>query len=359
MKQIFGILFIFLIACSKKQETIKPSIKPLMEAVYASGFVVSEQEYQIFSQADGVLKDILVNEGETIKLNQPLLVIEGAQQSARYAIAKETYEQAKRNATPILEEAKAAMASAQTKMNFDSINFQRFKNLFSAGATTRSEYDRAEIQFENSKNDFQVAKNRFLKTKNEIEMGVINAQNQLKIAEEESGNYSVRSEIDGMVFKINKEKGELVRRGEQLGILGKPNNFYLKLTIDELDIQRVKERQDVVIKIDAYPEKVFKGKVLKVYPLIDTRQQSLRVDASLIDELPGLFSGLALEANIIIREKKDALVIPKLALLPGDSVLVMNNNVKSKIKVSTGIETLEEVEITNGLSSDSNIILNL
>jgi HlyD family secretion protein len=130
----------------------------------------------------------------------------------------------------------------------------------------------------------------------------------------------------------------------------------LKLTIDELDLQRVKPGQEVMVKIDAYPEKVFHGKVVKMYPLIDTRQQSLRVDAELTDTLPSIFSGLAVEANIIIRENKTALVIPKTALLPGDSVWIDGKN-PEKIKVTRGIETLDEVEITGGITKDSKILL--
>lgn len=358
MKFALTLVLITLVGCGQKQETIQPKVKPLMEAVYASGFVVSAQEYQVFSQADGNLVNILVKEGELVKKGQTILTIESNLQSARYSIAKENYEQAQRNAVPIISELEATYASVQSKMQFDSINFMRYSNLLKSGATTQIEFDRAEIQYKNSRNDFLAIKNRLIKSRNEVDLNIRTSYNQLKIAEEESGNYSIRSEIDGMVFKLTKERGELVRRNETIAIIGKPDQFYLKLSIDELDVQRVKEGQDAIIKIDAYPEKLFKGKIAKVYPLIDTRQQSLRVDAMLTEKLPNLFSGLAVEANIIIREKDNALVIPKLAMLPGDSVWIVDANMKKKIKVIRGIETLEETEIVNGLSKESKIIIN-
>jgi len=358
MKYSLALLLISLLGCGKKNETIQPVTKPLMEAVYASGFVVSDQEYQLFSQADGNLSEILVKEGETVRKGQPILIISSVQQSARYAMAKETYEQAKRNSGPVINELEANFASAKTKMQFDSINFVRYNNLLKAGATTRLDYDRAEILYKNSRNDYDAIKNRLIKTKNELELSISNAESQLKIAAEESGNYVLRSEIDGMVFKLMKERGELVRRSEAIAVVGKPDQFFLKLSIDELDIQRVKEGQSVVVKIDAYPNTVFRGKVTKVYPLVDTRQQSLRVDAILNEKLPNLFSGLAVEANIIIREKENALVIPRLAIQPGDSVWIIDVNDKKKIKITRGIETLEETEITEGITAESKIILN-
>ena len=241
---------------------------------------------------------------------------------------------------------------------FDSINFVRYANLLKSNATARVEYDRAEIQYKNSRNDFLAVKNRLIKTQNDLDLAIQNSYNQLKISQEESGNYVLRSDIDGMVFKIAKEQGELVRRSEVVAVVGKPDNFFLRLTVDELDIQRVKVGQEVVVKIDAYPDQLYHGKVSKVYPLVDTRQQSLRVDVLLTEKLPGLFSGLAVEANIIIRQKDKALVIPRQSILSGDSVLISTTTGEKKVKIIRGIETLEETEIISGLDAESKLIVN-
>lgn len=356
MKLRIILLPLLLLGCAQQSETIKPTVKPLMEAVYASGFVVSDQEYQVFSMADGTVQQIALREGEVIKKGQPLLMVESQQQNARYTIARESYEQALANKGPALAELKALVESAHSKLKFDSVNLVRYENLLKSNATSRVEYDRAQVQYTNSRNEYLGILSRLTKSENELNLAIQNAYNQLAIAEEESGNYVLRSELDGMVFKIMKEQGELVRRGELVAVVGKPDNFYLKLTVDELDVQRVQAGQEVVIRIDAYPQQVFRGKVRKVFPMVDTRQQSLRVDAELSEKLPGLFSGLAVEANIIIRQKDMAVVIPRQYLLPGDSVMIRTEAGPQKIKVVRGIETLQEVEILEGLNADSNLI---
>lgn len=358
MRTLYILLILIFSGCGKSPQTIQPSIKPLMEAVYASGFVVSDQEYQVFSQADGTLKQVVVKEGELVKKGQPLLIVESVQQGTRYTMAKEAYQQAVLNKTPVMAELEATLQSARSKMQFDSINFVRYANLLKSNATARVEYDRAEIQYKNSRNDFLAVKNRLIKTQNDLDLAIQNSYNQLKISEEESGNYILRSDIDGMVFKITKEQGELVRRSEVVAVVGKPDNFLLRLTVDELDIQRVKVGQEVAVKIDAYPDQLYHGKVSKVYPLVDTRQQSLRVDVLLTEKLPGLFSGLAVEANIIIRQKDKALVIPRQSILPGDSVLISTTTGVKKVKVIRGIETLEDTEIISGLEAESKLIVN-
>lgn len=337
---------------SCRQEGVKPEVKPLIEAVYASGFVVSKDEYEIFAQVEGYLADKLVNDGDVVKKGEPLFVIEAGQQSARYRMARETFELASKNYrddSPVLAELKAAQETARSKMRFDSLNFVRYSNLLKSNATSQGEYDRIKLLYENSRNEYVLQKSRFERTKNQTYLDWQNAKNQLVIASDESGRYIVRSDVDGLVFMTAKEKGEMVRRNEVIAVVGKKDAFYLQLNIDELDVQRVREGQEVLVKIDAYPGKVFGAKLTKVYPMVDRRQQSVRADAELNEGLPGWFSGLALEANIIIRKKDQAIVIPKSMLLPGDSVIIQSDEGSKKVKVTKGIETLDEVEIIPGL----------
>jgi HlyD family secretion protein len=348
-------------SCHTGSDDTKPKVKPLMEAVYASGFVVTKDEYEIFSQAEGHLSEKLVTDGTLVKKGDPLFVIESGQQSARYQMAKEAFVIASDNykeGSPVLQELKAAINTARSKNEYDSINFVRYSNLIRSNATTRAEFDRVKLMYENSSNEYTLQKIRLEKIKNQVYLEWQNAKTQLVIASNESGRYLVRSEIDGIVLMTTKDKGELIRRNENLGVVGKKGAFYLQLTIDERDIQRVRSGQGVIVKIDAYPEKTFAAVISKIYPMAERRQQSVRADAELKEPLPGGFSGLALEANIIIRKNEKALVIPKNKLLPGDSLLVRSDNGTKKIKVQTGIETLDEIEITEGLDRNTLLIEN-
>lgn len=349
-----------LLACTGKNGLVKPQVKSLKEAVYSSGYVVSKNEYQVFSQVDGYVVSKLVSEGEAVKNGQPIFVIESHQQNARYNIAQETYNLALKNSredSPAIQEAKASLASAQSKFQYDSMNFVRFDNLWKTNATSRNEFDRARLTFDNSKNEVQLQKSRLKKLRDQLTLDLKNSNNNLKIAAEESGRYTVRSEMNGRVYKMLKEPGELVRRTEAMAVVGSSNQFYLQLNVDELDIKRIRVGQTVISKIDAFGEKTFEAKVSKVYPIVDARDQSVRVDAEFTDAFTDALSGLAVEGNILIRQKEKALVIPKSYLLPGDSVLVRVNGDRKKIKLVRGIETLDEVEITEGLTPESQLVL--
>jgi HlyD family secretion protein len=347
-------------ACTQNNGVVSPRVKPLIEAVYASGFIVAQDEYEVFAQVDGYLVDKMVNDGDEVKKGDVLFVIEDRQQSARHQVARENYELARRNygnSSPVLEELNATVASAKTKMQFDSVNYTRYSNLLKQNATSRIEFDRAKLQYESARNDYTLQRSRLEKTRNQLRLESQNAASQLQIAGNETDRYTIRSEVNGKVFKTLKERGELIRRNEVIAVVGQDDHFYLQLSIDELDIQRVKKGQQAMVKVDAYPGKVFQATIDKIYPMVNQQQQSLRTDATFNEPLPGAYSGLAVEANVIIRQKDRALVIPKTALLPGDSVLIRTDDGDKKIRVSTGIETLDEIEIVQGLDSTQRLLV--
>lgn len=348
-----------LTSCGNGDDVSTPAVKPIMEAVYASGFVVSRGEYEITAQAEGYLVGKLVNDGDLVKKGDPLFVIDADQTTARFRIAQEKYSMARKNAgdnSPVLQELKTAMETARTKMAFDSANFVRYTNLLKGNATSQAEYDRMKLAYENSRNEYQLQKSRYDKNRDALELELQNARNQLAISRDEQGMHTLRSQVDGMIFKTTKEQGELVRRYEVLAVAGQQDSYYIELNVDELDVQRVKVGQEVLVTIDAYPNNLFHGTVTKIYPMIDKRQQSVRVDVDLKEKLPGWYSGLSLEANIIVRQKEKAIVVPKSALVGQDSIIIERDGERKLTKVEVGIENLDEVEIVSGLDSLSKVV---
>jgi HlyD family secretion protein len=353
-------VFLLTVSCFNNGDVIRPQLKPLTEAVYASGYVLAADQYNLFSQAEGYVLQKVVNDGETVRAGDPIYIIENGQQSSRFDLARKNYAIAQQNygkGSPVLREAVAAVNLSESRMKHDSVNFQRYKNLLKSNATTKADYDRMSLAYENSRNDFILQQSRYDRIKNLLYIELENARSQLTIAGDESGKYIVRSEINGKVFKTLKEKSELVRRGESIAIIGDSTNYYLQLSIDELDVQRVREGQEVLVTIDAFPDRVFHATISKVYPFVNQQQQAVRADATLKDTLPSFYSGLAVEANIIIRKNEKALVLPKRALRGKDTVEILTDDGKKSVRVKTGIQTLEEVEITDGIDTGSQVVV--
>jgi HlyD family secretion protein len=349
-----------ILSCADGNSTRPPDVKPLMEAVYASGHIVSDEEYQVFSQVDGILVEKPVKEGEKVAKGQVLFVIESEQQYARFRAAAEALQVARNNARedgPALTEAREALETAHLKFQHDSIQFTRFQNLLRQNATSRAEYDRARLAYEAAASEWRMRSSSYKRLKSNLGVELQNAEASYKVASTEAGRHQIRSLMEGVVFKSTKEPGELVRRTEALGVVGKAQAYVFRMKVDEQDIIRIKSGQEVLIKIDAFPDRFFSGTVFRIYSMIDARDQSIRVDAVVNDSIPGHYSGLAAEGNIIVRKKEKAMVIPRTLLLPGDSLKVKTPQGIKTVKVVKGVETLNEVEIVSGIDPTSQLVI--
>jgi multidrug efflux pump subunit AcrA (membrane-fusion protein) len=187
----------------------------------------------------------------------------------------------------------------------------RYRNLYEQNATSRMEYDRASLAYRTSCNDYKALLNRYRNTQTSLADNLRNARTQYELDAETQSDYQVRSRIDGKVYELYREEGELVKRGEPVALLGDPSGVYLKLGIDELDIHKVQRGQPVLVKLDSYPDRVFRAVVEKIYPMLNARDRTFAADARFTDSLPGTYAGLTAEANIVIRQSPRALSIPR------------------------------------------------
>src|SRR4051794_32267374 len=68
---------ICLYACGGKQEKVRPQVAPITESVYASGLVKSGLQYQAFATVSGIVDTLFADDGDTVKVGQPILHING------------------------------------------------------------------------------------------------------------------------------------------------------------------------------------------------------------------------------------------------------------------------------------------
>ncbi len=350
---------ILLAACSSDEEGTAPAVKELTEAVYASGNVYPRNEYKLYAQGDGVLVQQLVNEGDSVGKNQLLFVLESNSTDARSQAATNIYRQSEANLSensPVLNELEAQVRNARTRLENDSVTYFRLKGLFENNATSKAEFERAELAYRTSRNDLAARQQALKRTRNQLYVDLQNARSQYRVATEDAGNYRLRSFTPGKVYEIYKEPGELVKRTEAVALIGSGTRAYVQMAVDENDFTRVQVGQKVLIKVDAFDAKVYEARVAKIYPKLNKLDQTFRVDADFVGDAPDGYYGLTVEANVIISQNPQALTIPKSYVLGGDSVWVKQDGDKKKIKITTGAENLDLVEVKGGLTKESLVL---
>jgi multidrug efflux pump subunit AcrA (membrane-fusion protein) len=185
--------------------------------------------------------------------------------------------------------------------------------------------------------------------KHNLSLNEANTKAQYQIQQENNNFYTLTSETNGLILMLYKKKGDLVKKGESIADIG-TGKIIAKLDVSEDDIQRIQLNQQVLISLNTNKNKIYKAFVSKIYPSFNESSQSFFVDATFIETPDALKQGTQVQANFIVSEKKNVLVIPSVYLLDGDTVQIKNEH--KRIGVKTGIKTLEFVEITNGLSEN-------
>jgi HlyD family secretion protein len=346
-------------ACNNNGKYIQPSTKELTESVYASGVVTTKNEYKVYAMTDGYISDILVNEGSNVKAGEVLFNVYANAQNASLNAAQNALNNARKNMSnnsAILNELLNALSNAKLKLKNDSLNFIRYKSLHEKSAVSTIDFEKMKLNYETSKNEVQSAFDRYNKTKQQLSVDEKNAEASVENAQKERDYTTVKANSAGTIFKLMKENGELVKRGELVAIIGNTNHFYVKLNVDAADISKIKETQQVLLKTDINKDKIYKAHVSKIYNMMNASDQSFRVDAEFDDKYIDGFNGTNTEANIIINTKTNVLTIPKSSLIGKDSVMVEEGGDEKKIKIVTGIENFDEIEVLSGLNRDSKII---
>lgn len=359
MRILFAVCILF-VGC-KQAATIHPEKKTIVETVYASGLILSEGEGRVVALSNGTIVQKLVKDGQEVKKGQLLYLIQSDAAVAQQQAASQSYQQAQNDASnrsAILKDLQYAWSSAIAKCRLDSANYRRDSILYyNSQVGTTANLERSRLNYQLSLNQRRSAEQKLTSTRNQLKLGLANAKNQLAGANQALSNYEVRANADGVVFETYKEQGETVRLGELLALSGAKEQRIIKLAVDQQDVDKIKIGQEVLLKTDITGSKILKAKVQRIYPAMNMADQTFRVDAVFSDgtEMPYVHSSV--EANIVIREQKDAWVIPRAALIGADSVLVQEGSDTKALQVQTGIVTLDQAEIVSGVDGTTSLVL--
>jgi multidrug efflux pump subunit AcrA (membrane-fusion protein) len=343
-----------MLACKNKSQKIKPIISSISESIYATGIIKSKNQYQAFANATGIIDKIFVSEGDSVKIGSPILSISSLTQHLNNENAKLSllFFDFKANQEK-LNESKMLIEFSRNKMKHDSILYIRQKNLWHQQIGTKVEFEQKELAFQNSSNAYFSSLVRFHDLKRQLDYNASQSKNNYLISGNIINDFIVRSEIDGLVYSINKKKGELVGPQTPLAVIGDAKKFILEMQIDEYDILKIKKNLLVYVTLDTYKGKVFNAKVSKIIPIMNERNKSFLVESEFIKQPQILYPNISFEANIVIQSKEKALIIPRHFLINDSFVLKSSGN---KIKVITGIKDYQQAEIISGLNKNDELL---
>lgn len=352
------ILIVLAASCRRSTQETQPVRKDITQAVYASGKLYPLGHYTVFSKIPGYVEQVFVHSGQSVKCGDPLVSVRNETNEMNLESARNLVQLARMQADPggpVLSGLDQEVRAARARYQLDSVTAMRTTALWNQQATSRQQFDQAQTQFELSRSQYRRALENLTANRERLEVEYRNAVNQLAALTANRTEYRILSVMDGKVYDVIPEVGDLVNAQTPLVEIGDSTRFEVELAVDETDISLLRPGQSVVYTIDAFRDSIFRGTITELFPRVNVLTKSSRVKAS-FDPPAGtvLYTGMSAEANILITEKKNALVIPKEYLRNGNQVWIKGEERPKTIR--KGIEDLQFIEVLDGLSENDVLV---
>lgn len=338
-----------LIGGGKKEEkvsfdTAKVENQNIHTSITATGTIEPVTSVTVGTQVSGIVAKLYVDYNSIVKKGQVIAELD------------------RTNLISELNAQKANLASAQSSLDYQKANFDRYQTLYDKGLVSADEFENAKLKYVQAKE--QVASSR---------ESVQRAQTNL-------GYATITSPIDGVVLSKAVEEGQTVAASfntpELFTIAQDLTDMRVIADIDEADIGGVKEGQRVSFTVDAFPDDKFEGAVTQVRQQATT--SSNVVTYEVVISAPNndlkLKPGLTANVTIFTLEKNNVLAVPAKALRfqPNEALLqkgesiedcqgehklwTKEGNVFKAHKVETGTTNGILTEIKSGIAAGTEVL---
>lgn len=391
-------------------ETEKVMRRDIREVVSASGKIFPETEVKISSDVSGEVVELYVEEGDSVKAGQILARINpeayaSAVESASAGVSASKSELARSRSG--IENARAQVAQAQAQLDNARRIHDRNVKLKADGVISAQELEASETSLAQADANLRSAQASLRSSEQaskSAEFNVASSEANFKEIRTSLNRTTIVAPTDGIVSKLNVEKGERVvgtiqMTGTEMMRVANFNSMEVQVEVSENDILRVSVGDTADIEVDAYLDKKFKGVVTEIASSATStggvQEMQLTSDqvtnfivkirllqssyASLADKTMPFRPGMSASVDINTHTERQTISIPIQAVTTrekdgdkvkqveeGDEVVVdeeiaevvfiMDADTAKMVPVETGIQDNEYIQILSGLEEGQEVI---
>jgi len=404
----------------KKVTAEKVQKRTIIEVVNASGKIYPEIEVKVSPEISGIITELNVLEGDTVKKGQVLARIDADQYNIQrsQAAGGVAQSQAQVNASQAnVSNSQAALDALNAQLEQSQRNYTRLKQLFDEKVISRSELEVAEASLRSAKANYNAALQGIKGGSANVQSaraGVQQSQATLQRANKDLSRTIITAPTDGVVSLLNVKKGESVSGnsfnvGTEILRIADMQKIEVRVDVGENDIPKVKLGDSALIEVDAYTGRKFKGLVTQIASSnngaaaqnalsnvsSDVTQYKvyIRILAESYMDLLGKGTfpfrpGMSASADIqtkthsnvlsvpinaittrekgdtlnadVVKKKKDESDIKEQTINADDldvvAFILQKDGTVKKVKVKTDIQDINNIEVTEGLKEGDEVI---
>ena len=266
----------------------------LMVSAEAAGLVEPIRIIEVKSRASGEIMEILVETGDVVQPGQLLVRIDP------------------RDVRNAFEQAQADHEVARARLTTAEAQRRRSAELREANVVTEQEYESAAFEEANARAQF------------------IKAETNLQLARERMNDVVIRAPIAGTVIAEAIEIGQIIASASQnisggttLLTMADLGEMQVRALVDETDLGRIRPGLNVRVRVEAYPDRVFDGEVLKIEPqaVIEQNVTMFPVLVRLNNREGLLRPGMNADVEVRIADRSGVVLVPNAAVVSPRDVI--------------------------------------
>jgi len=287
--------------------------------LYSVGAFAAINGVMITTQVPGIVVQLNFESGQFIKAGEPIVQLDDSVDVQN-------------------------LKNNQAQLNLTRLNVERYYKLYQTGAVAKVDYDQNFAQF-------------------------AQAQAQVDKALVQISQKRIRAPFTGKLGIRLINLGQYLNPGDQIVALQALDPLYINFSVPQREIKNIYVGQKISVTTDAYPTKVFFGKVTAINSLITTQTRNIDVQGTIPNPNNLLYPGVFGDVNAYLPEQKKVVTLPQTAVtysLFGDIVYIVKPNdklvngektyiIKQQV-VKLGLMVGDKVQIKSGLQGGEEIV---
>jgi multidrug efflux pump subunit AcrA (membrane-fusion protein) len=347
----------------------------LTRRLQLTGTVVPEAKVDVFSKVSGILEAIEVEQGDTVKADQIIAIVEREEREARLQESKAALDVlkagwAQMETGPRPEEiAQAEELVRQTEARWKNSldNYKRLKTLKERDFISQQHLDEAMLRVTLSEAEHNSAKEKMTllrkgarqEDRDALLAQIRQAEATVKLAEINLKNATIRAPIGGIISERFLDRGAFVSTTTPLTRIVAMDMVKVVVPVVESELAQLRPGADAEIHVDTYPDELFRGSVVRISPTVDPESRAADVEIQVNNHDHRLKPGMFARVSIVMQQRDRVLLLSKDSLVRENGpprVFVYDNGKASIQEVRLGLEGEQYVEVLTGLQDGDEVI---